>query len=85
MLIDPLRESSRRLLFDSGLRLRGRINLKTGGGDLPLEAEGLERAAFGGIHVVSPKIFGQLAGYASHTGSEVFSITDFYALDERHA
>lgn len=80
LLIDPLRESSRRLLFDSGLRLRGRINLKTGEVTPPgLEAEGLERAAFGGIHVVSPNIFGQLAGYASHTGSEVFSITDFYA------
>ena len=80
LMVNPRRESSRRLLFDSDLRLRGRINLTSGAVTPPcLDADGLERAAFSGIHVVSPGIFVALKDYSDTTGRKAFSITDFYA------
>lgn len=79
LMTDPLRESSRRLLFDTDFRLHGRINLKSGAiSPTDLNAEGLHRASFQGIHVVSPRVFPALAEYADATAREVFSITDFY-------
>lgn len=81
LMVDPLRESSRRLLFDADLRLHGRINQSTGAVapfDLA-DIDTLEKAAFSGIHVVSPDIFASLAEYSQTKGSQVFSITDFYA------
>lgn len=79
LMVDPQRESSRRLLFDSDFRLHGRINLKSGALTPPgIDTEGLHRASFQGIHVVSPTIFPALRTYAGAIGREVFSITDFY-------
>lgn len=79
LMVDPQRESSRRLLFDSDFRLHGRINLKSGAlTPSGLDAEGLHQASFQGIHVVSPAIFHALRNYAGTTGRKVFSITDFY-------
>lgn len=46
------RPSSRRLLFDGGMALKGRE------GDVP--AEGLRPLAFSGIQVISPSIFGEM-------------------------
>lgn len=80
LMVDPRRDSSRRLLFDADLRLHGRINLATGVTTPPaLDTDGLVRAAFSGIHVASPGIFDALARYASSQDTGVFSITDFYA------
>ncbi|MCM1029363.1 MAG: sugar phosphate nucleotidyltransferase [Pseudoflavonifractor sp.] len=79
LLVDPLRSSSRRLLLDEERRVRGRINLSTGVvTPTGLDPDGLTRAAFGGIHIVSPKIFELLREYAKATGEEKFSIMDFY-------
>lgn len=78
LLVDPRRESSRRLLFDRDSRLHGRVNLTTGATTPEdLDISGLIPEAFGGIHVVSPAIFEPLADFAARRGP-VFSITDFY-------
>ncbi|MCM1483898.1 MAG: nucleotidyltransferase family protein [Muribaculaceae bacterium] len=73
------RPSSRKLLFDSGGYMRGWININTGQ-VLPAEAydeEALAALAFGGVHVVSSRIFKPLEQYARRHG-RVFSITPFY-------
>lgn len=79
LMVDPARESSRRLLLDDRGRVMGRINLSTevvtpDG----LDADGLLRAAFSGIHIISPRILGPLARYSDETGRSAFSIMDFY-------
>ncbi|SDE46351.1 nucleotidyltransferase family protein [Riemerella columbipharyngis] len=51
------RESSRKLLFDDGLILRGWKNLKTGEEKLTKKNTNLRELAFSGIHCVSSKIF----------------------------
>lgn len=80
LMTDPVRESSRRLLFDSDMRLHGRINLSTGiTTPAGLDAEEYQRASFSGIHVVAPRIFRELQEYAGRKGTVRFSITDFYA------
>ena len=68
------RETSRYLLFDNNHRMRGWTNVKTeevkpNGLDISM----LERAAFAGIHVVSPYIFKLMANLP-----DKFSIIDFY-------
>lgn len=83
LMVDPARESSRRLLLDDGGRIRGRINLSTGTvTPAGLDADGLLRAAFSGIHVIGPRIFGPLAEYSAMTGRSAFSIMDFYLSDD---
>lgn len=78
LLVDSCRESSRRLMFDDKGRLHGRINLKTGATTpASLDMASLSAAAFGGVHVVNPRIFHSLGRYGSEYGP-VFSITDFY-------
>jgi NDP-sugar pyrophosphorylase family protein len=72
------RKSSRQLVFSPAeMRLQGWINLDTGETKGNAEAGEVQRA-FGGIHIVSPRIFGELAQYAANVGSNVFSITPFY-------
>lgn len=69
------RESSRRLMFDADMRLRGWINESSG------EIKGYPtdlRLAFSGIHIVSPSIFPALQKYSEIIGSDVFSLTPFY-------
>ena len=59
------RPSSRQLLFDGGLNLRGRLQA----GEVP---SGLTPLAFSGVQVLSPDIFEKMKE------SGVFSITDVY-------
>lgn len=78
LLVDVKRESSRKLLFDDNLIMKGWTNVKSGETKPSgLDADGLIQAAFGGIHVVSPEIFPALQSYADRVG-DVFSITSFY-------
>lgn len=74
LLVAP-RKTSRYLYFDS--RLRGWANISTGAtapaGFVPNDK--LTPLAFGGVHVVSPRIFDALEDYASEP---VFSIVPFY-------
>lgn len=78
LLVKP-RKTQRYLLFDEKNTLKGWINKST------LEtkpenftyAEGLfQELAFGGIHVISPKVFDLLENYAQ--GERKFSIIPFY-------
>lgn len=74
------RESSRALLVDCEGRMHGWTNLTTGQ-VLPVSlgpsVERFNKVAFGGIHVVSPRIFPHLEQYAADNGP-VFSIMPFY-------
>lgn len=75
------RDSSRRLAFDSDMRLQGWINENTG------ETKGCltpTRLAFSGIHVVSPSIFPALEAYSKTIGSDAFSLTPFYLAQVRN-
>lgn len=68
------RETQRYFLFDESKRLMGWTNLKTGEvKPAGMDAQGLEKLAFSGMHVVSPEIFEVMKPYP-----EKFSITDFY-------
>lgn len=77
-LLTASRDTARYLLFDESNRLHGWINKKTGD-TLPdgfVYAKGAyKEMAFGGIHVISPKIFTELASY---TAEHKFSIIPFY-------
>ncbi|MBQ8672653.1 MAG: nucleotidyltransferase family protein [Bacteroides sp.] len=77
-LLVARRKTSRYLLMDSDMRLRGWINKATG----ETRPEGIARCmghwqewAFGGIHVISPTLFRQMEG-AAWEGR--FSIIPFY-------
>lgn len=75
-LLVSARDSSRALLFDSGMRMRGWMNRKTSETrPAALDATRLHGCAFNGVHVVSPAIFEPLERFAP---SPKFSITDFY-------
>lgn len=74
------RESSRALLVDGEGRMHGWTNLTTGQvlpESLAPEVEKYGKVAFGGVHVVSPRIFPHLERYAASNGP-VFSIMPFY-------
>ena len=71
------RTTSRVFLFDKNMRLRGWLNQMTGE-LLPEKLNGAEsffRLAFGGVHIVSRKLFESLM---EMEGEEPFSITPFY-------
>ncbi len=73
------RDTSRYLLFDSGLRMKGWKNVRTGEVRSPfgaLPGSGLRPLAFGGVHIVNPAIFPLLEKYAAD--DDKFSITPFY-------
>lgn len=77
LLIDD-RKSSRALLFDGNGRMRGWC--RTDGSEIrpaELVTDGLDRYAFGGVHIISPRVIEALVEYATWRG-RVFSITDFY-------
>lgn len=79
-LLTADRPTSRKLLFDTGGCMCGWVNTSTGETkpqSLAGNTVGLTPLAFGGIHVVSPRIFPLLREYAAQVG-EVFSITPFY-------
>jgi len=74
------RDTSRYILFDNALRMRGWTNIKTGevkpadlytGDSIP---DDLHRFAFSGIHVVDQRII----KYLNERSEEVFPIMDFY-------
>jgi len=75
------RSSSRYFLFNAEHRLCGWCNVKTGEEKRPVQAEEtLIPLAFGGVHVISPKIFKHLDNF-----DEKFSIVDVYlALAAEH-
>lgn len=76
------RSTSRYLLMDEALRMRGWTNVKTSEVKFPAFGAGtcdpqkLRRLAFGGVHVVSPSIFPALEQYAG--AEKVFPIMPFY-------
>lgn len=79
------RQTSRLLLFDpDSLLMRGWTNVTTGAvrPEGLSDAVGLRKLAFGGVHIISPRLLGSLAEYAArkfpYDPSPVFSITDFY-------
>jgi NDP-sugar pyrophosphorylase family protein len=76
-LLAAKRDTSRYLYFDDNDRMRGWANIKTletrPAGFAPDQS--LNRYAFGGVHVVSPAIFDDLARY---TDKPKFSIMDYY-------
>lgn len=78
MLLTSVRDSSRRLLFDADGIMHGWKNMSTGETRPDtLDDSCLEPRAFGGIHIVGPRVFPLLKDYARQNG-DVFSITPFY-------
>lgn len=78
-LLAQKRHTSRFLLFDRSLRLRGWLNKSTGETlppDVREQYDSLYALAFGGIHMMSPAIFPLLERHAA--GREVFPIIPFY-------
>lgn len=70
------RKTSRYLLFDEDDRLVGWTNIDTGEVKSPfgeLDVSKYRKSAFGGIHILSPKVFDLMKGW-----NERFSIIDFY-------
>lgn len=70
------RDTQRYLLFDDDMRLRGWTNIATGEVKSPfkdIHVEELQRYAFSGIHMFSPRLFSLMSGYPS-----AFPIMDFY-------
>ncbi|MDE6542806.1 MAG: nucleotidyltransferase family protein [Muribaculaceae bacterium] len=79
-LLTADRHTSRKLLFDADDHMCGWVNTSTGEikpQEIAGNTDGLTPLAFGGIHVVNPRIFTSLNEYAAQVG-EVFSITPFY-------
>ena len=73
VVVSP-RNTSRYLLFDNAMRMRGWNNIKSG----EVKPQGLDISelrplAFAGIHVVSPRIFEEMESMPAK-----FSIIDFY-------
>lgn len=74
------RTSSRALLVDRKGYMHGWTNLATGQVlpvSLEASADQYDKVAFGGIHILSPRIFTPLEQYAAEHGT-VFSIMPFY-------
>lgn len=88
MLLAASRATSRYLMFDPAThRMRGWTNVDSGKiRPDGLSIDGLDRLAFGGVHIVSPDMFEPLAKYADGLegdnaiadGNARFSIMDFY-------
>lgn len=77
LLVDD-RNSSRRLLFDGSMGMRGWKNMTTGE-TIPqgIDDASLMPLAFGGVHVINPQpFFSRLVEYATEPK---FSITPFYS------
>lgn len=77
-LLVASRATSRYLLFDEAMSLRGWTNVKTGEvRPADVDPSRLTPLAFGGVHVISPSLFPLLEDYAASAGL-CFSITPFY-------
>ena len=66
------RQSSRQLLFDDGLELRGRMAVRDTEREIVRSGPQLEPLAFSGIHVISPRLLSRM------TEEGIFSIIDCY-------
>lgn len=78
-LLTAERNSSRRLVFDTSMQLRGWVNLSTGDVkpmSLELKADNSFLRSFNGIHVLSPRLWKRTLDYAAP--ETPFSIIDFY-------
>lgn len=76
-LLVAKRDTSRYLLFDQSHKMHGWTNIKTGEvKPSNLNITGLNPLAFGGVHILSPKIFEFLANYKPSDAP--FPIMDFY-------
>lgn len=75
------RPTSRYLLFDETIRMRGWLNAKTGEVLPPgRDSYTLHPGAFCGIHVINPHtLFPMLRQYSQAVGNDKFSLTPFYA------
>ena len=71
------RKTTRYFLFDNADNLKGWTNISTG--DIKPKTltaiSQLTQLAFGGVHIISPSVFKELADY---TSEQKFSITPFY-------
>lgn len=79
MLVVSPRKSSRRLVFDSTMQLRGWVNLETGltkPAGFTVDDIHDSLMSFDGIHMVSPSLFPALESFAPV--DTPFSIIDFY-------
>lgn len=75
ILVNPARTSSRKFLFDSDRQLRGWRNLANGTTKPDgLNIQGLQEAAFGGVHIISPQFLQEIA----KEPVAPFSIVDYY-------
>ncbi len=85
-LLGADRSTSRYLFFEQeSLRLKGWMNLSTGEqSPEAFDPHGLERLAFGGVHVITPrKFFERLEIWRKEKG-DVFSIMPFYLGNINH-
>jgi NDP-sugar pyrophosphorylase family protein len=67
------RQTRRYLLFDDGMRLCGWEDTSTGEQRIQVDKAPLRRYAFSGIHLLSPRLLGEMEAWP-----ERFSIIDFY-------
>ena len=75
ILVNPCRDSSRKFLFGDNRQLKGWRNFKNGQVKPEgLNPEGLEEAAFGGVHIISPEFLQKIA----REEIKPFSIVDYY-------
>ena len=75
------RKTQRYFLFDENDRLRGWTNKATGEvkpDNGKIEGMALHEMAFGGLHVISPRIFPELERFHRKGGEDKFSIVPFY-------
>lgn len=81
-LLTADRDTSRKLLFDDNGRMQGWINTGTGevkagpAASARLDPYSMHRLAFGGIHVLTPKVFPLLEDFAK--ADNIFSVIPFY-------
>ena len=81
------RKTQRYFLFDENDRLRGWTNKATG--EIKPDAQklqdmSLKELAFGGLHIISPRIFPELERFRRKNGEEKFSIVPFYIKQCSH-
>ena len=73
------RATSRYLLFDKNMRMHGWTDIRSGRvRPERLDISGLATMAFGGVHIVSPRLVEDICRYGRDNGKIVFSITDYY-------
>lgn len=76
-LLTSVRSTSRYLLFDGEQRMKGWCNVSTGEvRPRGVDANFFKRLAFGGVHILSPRMLKRLREYSSK--EDVFSIVPFY-------